>query len=65
MEPSHLKLKDYIVLDSIAEGTYGEVYRVQHRTTGQIYALKVLLLTYLMKVRIIHHSGNEASRRAD
>ena len=50
MEQSHLHLKDYIVLDSIAEGTYGEVYRVQHRITGEIFALKVLLLTYLLKV---------------
>jgi hypothetical protein len=34
MEQSHLQLKDYIVIDGIAEGTYGEVYRVQHRITG-------------------------------
>lgn len=46
-----MHLKDYTVLDSIAEGTYGEVYRVQHKTTGKTYALKALLLTYLTKVR--------------
>lgn len=51
MEHSTIQLKDYVVIHNIAEGTYGEVYKVQHKTTKQIFALKMMLISYLIKVK--------------
>jgi serine/threonine protein kinase len=66
MEHSLLQLRDYYVINNLAEGTYGEVYKVQHKITKQSYALKVLLVSYLIKGPPKSHiSVNETSRRTN
>lgn len=37
---SNYKFTEYDKIVKLGEGTYGSVYKVQHRTTGEVYALK-------------------------
>ncbi len=39
LEPE-AKITDFEILDKIGEGSFGKVYRVKHRKTGAIYAIK-------------------------
>ena len=32
---------DYIITNHIGSGSFGEIYRVKHRKTGFVYAMKV------------------------
>lgn len=43
-EPSDLSYlrEDYKVKEKIGSGTYGDVYRVKHRTTKKEYAVKYI-----------------------
>jgi len=36
------KLKDFILLGRMGQGSYSEVFRAMEKTTGWIFALKVL-----------------------
>lgn len=35
---------DYERVEAIGEGTYGKVYKMRHRRTGELFALKKIIL---------------------
>ncbi|CAG8549033.1 2321_t:CDS:10 [Ambispora leptoticha] len=37
-------IEDYIILDKLGEGTFGEVHKGQHKNTGKIVALKRIIM---------------------
>ncbi|PIO56528.1 hypothetical protein TELCIR_22072 [Teladorsagia circumcincta] len=41
-----IDLEDYIKLDKIGEGTYGVVYKAQHKDTNQLVAIKKIRLEF-------------------
>ncbi|KAK6012254.1 hypothetical protein OSTOST_22601, partial [Ostertagia ostertagi] len=41
-----IDLEDYVKLDKIGEGTYGVVYKAQHKDTNQLVAIKKIRLEF-------------------
>lgn len=37
-------VEDYVLMESVGKGQYGNVYRAQHRKTKDLYAVKVMNL---------------------
>lgn len=37
-------VEDYIILDKIGQGQYGDVFRAQHKITKQYFAIKAMNL---------------------
>lgn len=44
MEDKFLDLSDYVQKEEIGEGSFGKVYLVEKKKTGEIFAAKVLNL---------------------
>ncbi|KAK5972048.1 Protein kinase domain-containing protein, partial [Trichostrongylus colubriformis] len=42
----NIDLEDYTKLDKIGEGTYGVVYKAQHKETNQLVAIKKIRLEF-------------------
>ena len=40
MIPGELEFEDYEIIKKIGEGSFGFVYKVRHRTTHELYAMK-------------------------
>jgi len=40
MIPNEVVCEDYEVVKKIGEGSFGYVYKVRHRTTHEMYAMK-------------------------
>lgn len=38
------KIGEYLIMQKLGEGTFGEVYKATHQTTSQVYALKKILM---------------------
>ena len=45
------KIKDYLIIKELGEGTFGSVYLVQKEKTDKLYALKVLNKIFLIKTK--------------
>lgn len=62
-------LKDFDILMLLGKGAFGKVYKVRHKGTGKIYAMKCLLKKNLFKMQQIKYSIIEkeilASNRED
>jgi serine/threonine protein kinase len=43
--PALQQIGDYLILDKIAEGGMGAVYKARHKTSGQVVAIKVIPIT--------------------
>mgnify|MGYP001013430673 CR=1 FL=1 len=41
------RLWDYRILEKIGQGEYGVVYKVRHKQTDEVYALKKINITNL------------------
>lgn len=52
-QQSIFKLDGYTVIRELAEGSFGEICEVLEIETQKVYALKALLKSHLMKVRIL------------
>ncbi|KGG52338.1 CmgC/CDK protein kinase, partial [Mitosporidium daphniae] len=59
---------DYVFLDKVGEGTFGEVHRARHRATGRLVALKRILpmpngegfpITSLREIRILKRMNHQ------
>ena len=35
-------VEDYVLMESVGKGQYGNVYRAQHRKTKELFAVKVM-----------------------
>ena len=35
-------VEDYVLMESIGKGQYGNVYRAEHPSTGELFAVKVM-----------------------
>jgi serine/threonine protein kinase len=35
-------VEDYVLMESVGKGQYGNVYRAEHRKTKEIFAVKVM-----------------------
>jgi len=43
-QSSNKQVEDYILMESVGKGQYGNVYRAQHKKTKELYAIKVMSL---------------------
>src|SRR3954468_21043154 len=57
------RIEDYELLDEIARGGMGIVYRAQQRTPSRIVALKMILPVNLKSAGAINRFRKEAERR--
>eukprot|EP01012_Entosiphon_sulcatum_P040012 TRINITY_DN5363_c0_g1_i1.p1 TRINITY_DN5363_c0_g1~~TRINITY_DN5363_c0_g1_i1.p1 ORF type:complete len:588 (-),score=76.20 TRINITY_DN5363_c0_g1_i1:304-2067(-) len=53
------KLGNFEMLSFIGEGAYGKVYKVRHRATSKLYALKVVEKAKLKSTREVEHIWDE------
>lgn len=52
-------IKDYKVVKSIGEGAFGEVYLAKSRSTEELFAIKSISKSFLMKQKKEHHVFQE------
>ncbi|WAR27384.1 KAPC3-like protein [Mya arenaria] len=58
-EESSRKLSDYEILSTIGTGTFGRVVLVRNRETRNYFALKVMAVTEVIRLKQIEHVKNE------
>lgn len=58
------RLWDYRIIEKIGQGEYGIVYKVKHKQTDQVFALKKINIS---NMSVISHSlsKNRRSRHSD
>lgn len=49
----------YSVLDTIAKGAYGKVYKVQRQDTGEVFALKVISKAVIVAENAVRQAKEE------
>jgi serine/threonine protein kinase len=52
--------KDFEILDTIGEGSFGRVFKCKKKDNGQILALKVMRKQYLINNHQIKYAVSEA-----
>lgn len=56
---SKVGLEDFELLKLVGEGGYGKVYQVQQKTSGTIYAMKVLRKNFLISTNNVEYTKTE------
>ncbi len=57
-------MEDFETLRLIGEGAYAQVYRVRHKATNAVYAMKVITKEHMRKARfeVLSCVGKEGAR---
>jgi len=55
-----VKFKDFDILESLGEGSFGKVFKCRKRDNDMVLALKVMKKQYLMKNKQIGYAVSEA-----
>ena len=58
-EESHVTLKDFGVISMLGKGSFGEVYLVQLQTTKELYAMKLLDKTQVLRHNLLKYAMTE------